>query len=62
MITSCTGEVVWINSAFENLTGYTATEIVGRSTRLLNSGQNPKAIYEDMWRTILKGGICAENS
>jgi diguanylate cyclase (GGDEF)-like protein/PAS domain S-box-containing protein len=56
VITDRTGAVVWVNSAFEHLTGYTAAETVGQSTRMLNSGQNPKGMYEEMWRTIQKGG------
>ena len=54
-ITDPAGTVIWVNSAFEQLTGYPSWEIVGQSTRLLKSNQNPPAIYEEMWRTILQG-------
>ena len=57
MITNKTGMVIWVNSAFEQLTGYTHAEIVGQSTRVLKSGQNSQALYEEMWRTILGGRI-----
>ncbi len=57
VITDPAGTVIWINSAFEQLTGYAAGEIVGKSTRVLKSGQNSPAIYEDMWRTIVGGRI-----
>jgi two-component system cell cycle sensor histidine kinase/response regulator CckA len=57
MITNLTGTVIWVNSAFEQLTGYRHSEIVGQSTRVLKSGQNSQALYEEMWRTILGGGI-----
>ena len=57
MITNQTGTVIWVNSAFEQLTGYTHVQIVGQSTRILKSGQNSRAIYQEMWRTILKGKI-----
>jgi diguanylate cyclase (GGDEF)-like protein/PAS domain S-box-containing protein len=57
VITDHTGRVIWVNSAFEQLTGYTHTEIVGQSTQLLKSGLNPHALYEEMWRTILGGRI-----
>ena len=53
VITDLNGRVTWINHAFEQLTGYTRAEIVGQSTRLLKSGQNSPAVYEEMWRTIL---------
>jgi diguanylate cyclase (GGDEF)-like protein/PAS domain S-box-containing protein len=57
VITNQTGTVIWVNSAFEQLTGYTHVQIVGQSTRILKSGQNSRAIYQEMWRTILKGKI-----
>jgi PAS domain S-box-containing protein len=57
MITNKAGMVIWVNSAFEQLTGYTHAEIVGQSTRVLKSGQNSQALYEEMWRTILGGRI-----
>jgi len=56
-ITDPTGTVIWVNSAFEQLTGYTCAEIVGQSTRLLKSGRNSRTLYEEMWRTILEGRI-----
>jgi diguanylate cyclase (GGDEF)-like protein/PAS domain S-box-containing protein len=55
VITDLSGTIVWVNSAFERLTGYTAVELVGQSTRVLKSSQNSRAIYEEMWRTILEG-------
>ena len=53
VITDCDATVVWANTAFEHLTGYTRAEIVGQSTRLLKSDRNPEALYEEMWQTIL---------
>ena len=57
VLTNQAGMVIWVNSAFERLTGYTHAEIVGQSTRVLKSGRNSRAIYEDMWRTILGGRV-----
>ena len=57
VITDLTGTVIWVNSAFERLTGYTNAEIVGQSARVLKSGQNSRVLYEEMWRTILGGRI-----
>lgn len=57
VITDQTGTVIWVNAAFEQFTGYSRAEIVGQSTRVLKSGQNPRALYEEMWRTILGGRI-----
>ena len=52
VITDLNGMVVWVNPAFERLTGYAEAEMVGQSTRVLNSGQNPRTLYEETWRTI----------
>jgi len=57
VITDQIGTVIWVNAAFEQMTGYTHTEIAGQSTRVLKSGLNPEALYEEMWRTILGGRI-----
>ena len=57
VITDRLGTTVWVNPAFEALTGYAAAEIVGQSTRVLKSDANPPALYEGMWRTILEGQV-----
>ena len=57
VITDRAATVLWANSAFERLTGYSRAEIVGRSTRILKSGRNPQTLYEEMWQTILGGRI-----
>ena len=57
VITDIDGKVVWVNTAFEGLTGYTFEEIVGETTRVLKSGENPKELYREMWQTILGGNV-----
>jgi PAS domain S-box-containing protein len=57
VITDLAGTVIWIKSAFERLTGYTHGELLGQNTRILKSGENSRALYEKMWRTILGGKI-----
>lgn len=56
-ITDKAGTAIWVNSAFERLTGYTRAEIVGQNMRLLKSGRNSAALYEQMWQTILAGNV-----
>jgi diguanylate cyclase (GGDEF)-like protein/PAS domain S-box-containing protein len=55
VITDREGTVLWVNTAFEHLTGYSHEEVIGRSTRLLKSGLQPKSFYKDLWDTILAG-------
>jgi diguanylate cyclase (GGDEF)-like protein/PAS domain S-box-containing protein len=55
LITDLAGTAVFVNPAFERLTGYAASEMVGQSTRVLRSGQNRPTLYKEMWKTILDG-------
>lgn len=57
VITDRKGEIIWVNAAFEQSTGYSRGEVLGKSTNLLKSGRTPEAVYEDLWRTILAGRI-----
>jgi len=49
------GTIIWVNRAFELLSGYTREEALGQSTRLLKSDQQPPSFFADMWHTILAG-------
>jgi two-component system, cell cycle sensor histidine kinase and response regulator CckA len=58
VITDRSGSVVWANSAFSTLTGYTLAEAAGKNPRdLLKSGQHEPVFYRQMWETILAGGV-----
>ncbi len=45
-ITDLNGKIEYVNAAFEQTTGYTREEAVGRTPRILKSGQHDKAYYE----------------
>ena len=51
------GTIIWVNHAFELLSGYTRAEAIGRNTNLLRSGQQPPSFYKQMWETILSGQV-----
>lgn len=57
MITRRDGTIIFVNHAFEEMTGYTAGDIVGEHPRLLHSGWQGPAFYKEMWDTILGGEI-----
>jgi two-component system CheB/CheR fusion protein len=57
VITDSQGAILWINPAFTEMTGYTAGEVLGRTPRVLASGQHEPQFYANMWATILSGSV-----
>ena len=55
LIADRAGQLLWVNTAFTQLTGYSAEEAVGQNTRLLKSGKQDAAFYARLWQTILAG-------
>lgn len=54
-ITDVKGNIEYVNSMFEKVTGWTKEEAIGQNPRILSSGKTPEVEYEDLWRTILAG-------
>jgi PAS domain S-box-containing protein len=57
MITDPNGKIIWVNPAFAQTTGYSFEEAVGKSPRLLKSGKQDPAFYDEMWKSILSGKV-----
>jgi len=55
ILTDREGRIEFVNSAFERITGWPRGEAVGRNMSILKSGETPKSVYEDLWRTIRSG-------
>jgi PAS domain S-box-containing protein len=55
VITDREGTILWTNYAFSQLTGYAFDEVLGKNTRVLKSGEQASAFYENLWRTITSG-------
>ncbi|HEY5838903.1 MAG TPA: PAS domain S-box protein, partial [Pyrinomonadaceae bacterium] len=51
------GEILWINPAFTQTTGYSFAEVAGKNPRVLKSGKQDQGFYRDMWETILAGNV-----
>lgn len=57
VITDRTGKIEWANKAFTTVTGYGNGEALGRTPRLLKSGEHDVEFYRNLWRTILEGKV-----
>ncbi len=52
LITDTKGNIEYVNPKFEEVTGYSLEETMGKNPSILNSGKNSDNIYKDMWNTI----------
>src|SRR5690242_18013419 len=57
VITDTHGNILYVNPAFSAMTGYSAQEVLGQNPRILKSGQQDPAFYNELWKTIRKGSI-----
>lgn len=55
VITDSDGIIQYVNQAFETITGYCREEAIGMNPRILKSGQQGNAFYDQMWATISNG-------
>ncbi|AUC60430.1 diguanylate cyclase/phosphodiesterase with PAS/PAC sensor(s) [Cyanobacterium sp. HL-69] len=55
IITDNTGEIQYVNSKFERVTGYSREEVIGKNPRILKSGETSKQEYQKIWQTISSG-------
>lgn len=55
-VTDEKNNIVDVNPAFTNLTGYTLDEIGGMNPRLLKSGNHDLSFYNEMWESIQEKG------
>jgi PAS domain S-box-containing protein len=57
VITDHDGNIVWVNRAFTELSGYSRDEIIGRKPSILKSGKQDATCYRELWDTVLAGRI-----
>ncbi len=60
MITDVNGKIEYVNSAFEEITGYKRTEIIGQTPRILKSDAQNKKFYRRLWECILNGEVFSD--
>ncbi|HRQ42050.1 MAG TPA: PAS domain S-box protein [Chloroflexota bacterium] len=57
LITDRTGKIEWFNSAFTTLTGFAPGETLGKTPKILKSGRQSPAYYQQLWQTIESGEV-----
>ncbi len=55
IITDRNANMIYVNRAFLQTTGYSYPEVLGKNTSILKSGQNAPETYSDLWHTITSG-------
>jgi diguanylate cyclase (GGDEF)-like protein/PAS domain S-box-containing protein len=55
VITNTHGDIEYVNPKFEQISGYSAEEVVGQNPRILKSGEKSPEEYKDMWDMLQSG-------
>ncbi len=59
LITDANANIIRVNQAFHDITGYSSEEVLGKNPRILSSGRQDKAFYAAMWQQLLTAGSWA---
>jgi PAS domain S-box-containing protein len=57
VITDDKGDIQYVNPKFENVSGYSYSELLNKNPRVLKSGAHDEQYYKDMWDKLIKGLI-----
>lgn len=57
IVTDPDAVILYVNPAFEKISGFTRDEVIGRNTRIFKSGKHEKGFYRDMWATLEAGEV-----
>ncbi len=55
VITDPDGNIVYVNPAFERITGYSREEALGKKPSVLKSSRHPREFYSQLWNTLKSG-------
>ena len=47
--------ILYVNAAFEQVSGYTLDEVRGKNPRIMQSGQTPPEVFRQMWQALTRG-------
>ncbi len=51
-ITDASARILYVNHAFERLTGYPRDVVLGKNQSILSNNATPDSVYQGLWRTI----------
>jgi len=54
-ITDKSGDIVYANNKFSQISGYSQEEVLGKNHRMLKSSEHSKAFFDKLWLQISKG-------
>ena len=57
MVTDAHGVILRVNPSFTDITGYSASEVVGRTPAVLKSNHHDAAFYRALWAELLAKGV-----
>ncbi len=55
VITDTTPHILYVNKAYETITGFTREEAYGKNPSFLKSGMHDRKFYEQMWQNLQEG-------
>lgn len=56
VITDASANIIDVNIAFSEMTGYSKDDVLGKKTSILKSGQHDDKFYKELWDTLLSDG------
>lgn len=56
IVTDIDANIVAVNPAFEQITGYTKIEVLGKNPRILKSNHQDRSFFFELWNTLLGTG------
>jgi diguanylate cyclase (GGDEF)-like protein/PAS domain S-box-containing protein len=56
LITDASANIIRVNKAFTDITGYAPEEVLGKNPSVLSSGRHDKVFYAAMWQQLLEAG------
>ena len=57
VMTDVKGDIEYVNSKFEEVTGYSQNEVLGKNSRILKTQHTTEKEFKELWETILSGKI-----